>query len=117
VPDLLGFLNHIKPALEKRVAESIASGHSGEVLVGMYPKGIRLTLENGRITFEAWKPDHADHGDAHFPMLTFLQILFGYRSFEELKHAFPDCWWSDHNTRTIIDILFPNKHSNVYGIT
>lgn len=117
VPDLLGFLNHIKPVLEKRLAESIASGHSGEYLIGMYPKGMKLILENGRIAFEDWKPDHADHGNAGFPMLTFLQILFGYRSFEELKHAFPDCWWSDHATRVIIDILFPKKHSNVNGIS
>jgi hypothetical protein len=117
LPDLLSFLNHIKPALEKRLAESIASGHSGEYLIGMYPKGIKLTLENGRIMFENWKPDHAEHGNAGFPMLTFLQILFGYRSFEELKYAFPDCWWSDHTTRMIIDILFPKKHSIVYGIS
>ena len=117
VPDLLGFLNHIKPALEKRLAASIASGHTGEYLIGMYPKGLKLILENGGITFDDWKPDHADHGNAGFPMLTFLQVLFGYRSFEELKHAFPDCWWSDHATHMIIDILFPKKHSNVYGIS
>lgn len=116
VPDLRGFLHHIKPVLEKRLAASIASGHSGEYLIGMYPKGITLILEYGSITLDEWKPDHADHGNAGFPMLTFLQLLFGYRSFEELKHAFPDCWWADHTTRTIVDILFPKKHSNVYGI-
>ena len=33
VPDLAGFLNHIKPALEKRLAESIAAGHSREIKV------------------------------------------------------------------------------------
>jgi len=116
VPDLIGFLNHIKPALEKRLAESIACGHSGEYLIGMYPKGIKLILERGRIEFEPWKPDHADHGNAGFPALTFLQILFGYRSFEELKYAFPDCWWDDDGTRIVVNALFPKKYSNVYGI-
>jgi hypothetical protein len=116
VPDLLGFLNHIKPVLEKRLAESVASGHTGEYLIGMYPKGIKLILENGHITFDHWKPDHADHGNAGFPMLTFTQILFGYRSFEELKHAFPDCWWADENIRILVNALFPKKNSNVYGI-
>jgi hypothetical protein len=116
VPDLLGFLNHIQPALEQRLAESIASGHTGEYLICMYPKGIKLILEKGRIMFENWKPEHADHGDAGFPMLTFLQILFGYRSFEELKHAFPDCWWSDESSRVILSTLFPKKNSHVYGI-
>lgn len=116
VPDLVGFLDHIKPALEKRLAGSIACGHSGEYLIGMYPKGIKLVLEKGRIHIEPWKPNHADHGNAGFPVLTFLQILFGYRSFEELKHAFPDCWWDGDGTRVIINALFPKKHSNVYGI-
>jgi len=117
VPDLIGFLHHIKPALEKRLAESIACGHSGEYLIGMYPRGSKLTLERGHIAgIEPWKPDHADHGNAGFPALTFLQILFGYRSYEELKYAFPDCWWDNDGTRTIINSLFPKKHSNVYGI-
>jgi len=114
VPDLVGFLDHIKPALEKRLAASIACGHSGEYLIGMYPKGVRLILENGRITVEPWQPEHADHGNAAFPMLTFLQILFGYRSFEELKYAFPDCWWSDESTRLLVNILFPKKNSSLY---
>lgn len=114
VPDLVGFLNHIKPVLETRLANSIACGHSGEYRIGMYPKGVRLILENGRIKFDPWKPDHADHGNAGFPMLTFTQILFGYRSFEELKFAFPDCWWSDQNTRLLINILFPKKSSSLY---
>jgi GNAT superfamily N-acetyltransferase len=117
VPDLLGFLHHIQPVLEKRLAESVACGHSGEYLIGMYPKGIKLILERGRIaSIEPWKPDHADHGNAGFPALTFLQILFGYRSFEELKHAFPDCWWDSDQTRAVMNALFPKKHSNVYGI-
>jgi len=117
VPDLVGFLNHIKPVLEKRLANSIACGHSGEYRIGMYPKGIQLILENGRIILEPWKPDHAEAGDAGFPTLTFLKILFGYRSFEELKYAYPDCWWSGDNTRLLVNILFPKKNSSLnYGI-
>jgi hypothetical protein len=116
VPDVLGFLNLIKPVLEQRLAESIARGHSGEYLLGMYPKGIRLTLENGRLYLDPWKPSNAEDGNAVFPMLTFLQILFGYRSFEELDHAFPDCYWADESTRVIINALFPKKNSHVYGI-
>jgi hypothetical protein len=115
--DPLVFLNHIKPVLEKRLAESIACGHSGEYRIVMYPRGIRFTLENGRITLDPWQPDNAEDGNAGFPMLTFLQILFGHRSVDELKHAFPDCWWSDESTRIIISTLFPKKNSNLhYGI-
>lgn len=117
VPDLVGFLNHIQPALERRLAESIACGHSGEYLIGMYPHGVKLVLESGRIAaLEPWQPKHADHGNAGFPALTFLQVLFGYRSFDELQHAFPDCWSDGDETRIIINALFPKKNSNVYGI-
>ena len=41
VPDVAGFLNCIKPVLEKRLANSIACGHSGEYLLSMFPKGVR----------------------------------------------------------------------------
>lgn len=117
VPDLVGFLNHIKPVLEKRLAESVVCGHSGEFLIGMYPKGIKLTLDHGCIAgIEPWKPDHADHGNAGFPELTFLQVTFGYRSFEELKHAFPDCWWDNDGTRAVIKAMFPKKASGPLGV-
>jgi hypothetical protein len=114
VPDVAGFLNHIKPVLEKRLAGSIACGHSGEYLLGMFPKGVRLILESGRITIEPWKPGDADDGNAGFPMLSFLQLLFGYRSLDELRYAFPDCWWSDESTRVIVNALFPKKSSTLY---
>jgi hypothetical protein len=114
VPDVAGFLNHIKPVLEKRLVNSIACGHSGEYLLSMFPKGVRLILESGRITIEPWKPDHADDGNAGFPLLSFLQILFGYRSLDELRYAFPDCWWSDESTRVIVNALFPKKSSTLY---
>ena len=114
LPDLIGFLDHIKPVLETRLANSIVCGHSGEYLIGMYPNGVRLTLENGRIHFDPWKPNDADHGNAGFPMHTFLQILFGHRTFEELKYAFPDCWWSEEGTRIIVNALFPKKNSSLY---
>ena len=117
VPDQVGFLNHIKPALEKRLAESVVCGHSGEFLIGMYPTGFKLTLERGRIAgIEAWKPDHADQGNAAFPALTFLQVLFGYRSFDELRHAFPDCWCDNDGTRAVIQALFPKKTSGPLGV-
>ena len=114
LPDVVGFLDLIKPVLERRLASSIACGHSGEYLIGLYPNGVRLILKNGQITFEPWKPANAQDGSAGFPMLTFLQILFGRRSFEELKYAYPDCWWSDEGARIIVNILFPKKISTVY---
>lgn len=117
LPDPSSFLNHIRPVLERRLAESIAAGHSAELLISMYEKGLRILLERGKVAvIEPWVPGHTDEGSAGYPGLTFLQMLFGHRSFEELRHAFPDCWWDGDTSRVLLNILFPKKSSNVMGI-
>ena len=117
VSDLPGFLNHIKPILEKRLAESIATGVSREFKISFYRAGLRFVIDHGHITtIESWKPAPKDEGDIAFPNLTFLQILFGYRSYEELHYAFPDCWCDEQDVRILINALFPKKASNIYPI-
>lgn len=117
VPDLRAFLEHIKPALETRLAQSIAANHSREIRFSFYRSGVRMVIERGKISsIEPWKPSPKDEGDAAFPGLTFLQLLFGYRSFEELKYAFADCGWDSDEVRLLLNILFPKKLSNVYPI-
>jgi hypothetical protein len=115
VPDLPAFLEHIAPALEKRLAQSPQSGYTGELKVSFYTKGLHLKITNGSITIQAWKPDRIEEGDAFFPDLTFLQLLFGYRSLEELQHAFPDCSGGTDAARALLPILFPKKPSNVWA--
>jgi hypothetical protein len=117
VPDLAGFIRLIAPALEKRLASSIAPGHSGELKISFYKNGLRLLFEKGKlVSVEDWKPSHDEWGSAAFPDLTFLQVLFGYRSFAELHESFADCWWHNEKDRALVDILFPKKISNVIGI-
>ena len=118
VPDLPGFLNHIKPALEKRLAESIAVGHSREIKISFYRAGLRLVIEKGRLrTIEAWKPSPDDGGEIAFPELTFLQLLFGYRSYDELHQSFADCWCDSEEVRALINILFPKKLSDLFPVS
>jgi hypothetical protein len=75
-------------------------------------------LEKGRlVTIEPWKPTPADGGAAAFPDLTFLQILFGYRSYDELHQSFADCWCENEEVRALINILFPKKVSDVFAIS
>lgn len=117
VPDLAGFLNHIRPALEKRIADSIAAGHSREIKISFYRDGLRLLLEKGRLTtIETWKPSPEDEGVIAFPERTFLQILFGYRSYDELHHSFADCWCDSEEVRALVNILFPKKLSDVFPV-
>jgi GNAT acetyltransferase-like protein len=117
VADLVRFLNHIKPALEKRIAASIAAGHSREIKISFYRDGLRLLMEKGRLAvIESWKPSPEDEGAIAFPDRTFLQILFGYRSYDELHESFADCWCDNEEVRVLIDILFPKKLSDVFPV-
>jgi hypothetical protein len=117
VPDLTGFLHHIRPVLEERIAESIAAGHSHEIKVSFFREGLRLVLQKGKlVTIESWKPSPEDEGAAAFPGRTFLQILFGYRSFDELHESFADCWWETEEVRILMDILFPKRLSDVFPL-
>jgi hypothetical protein len=112
VPDLLGFLRHIAPALERRLAQSLAAGHTGELKLNFYREGLRMVFEGGRLArIEPWAPEHAEAGSAGFPGQTFLQILFGYRSMDALRSAFPDCRCDGDDARTLLEALFPKQRS------
>ena len=117
VPDLPLFLRHLAPALEARLATSVAAGHSGELLLNFYGEGLRLALADGRLDrIEAWQAPDGERGGASFPGLTFLQILFGYRSLAELEHAFADCRVTTEEARVLLDALFPKQPSQVWPV-
>lgn len=119
VPDISGFLNRISPLLEKRLENSSVCGHSGEIKITFYRVGIRLVLDNGKIkAVENWRPEPNGHsGDAAFPDLTFLQLVFGYRDLDELKYAFVDCWTNNDTTAALLKAMFPKEMSDVFGIS
>jgi GNAT superfamily N-acetyltransferase len=118
VPDLLGFLRHLAPALDRRLAGSLLAGHSGKVKINFYRSGLQLGFEAGRlVAVEPWQPAPGDDGDAGFPDLTFLQLLFGYRSMDELDHAFADCWASPDRARPLLEALFPKRPSDLWPVS
>lgn len=118
VSDLPGFLHTITPALEQRLAGSLLSGTSRDLKITFYRDGLHLVLEKGRLVCcEPYHPMPVGHaGDAAFPGLTFLQILFGYRSFQELHYAFPDCWAAPE-TAVLLDVLFPRQASDLWPVS
>ncbi len=119
VADIPAFIRHVTPVLEKRLEESACANHSGEVRLTFYRDGVRLVFEEGRLeTVEAWKPAPQGHtGEAAFPGLTFLQLLFGYRSLAELKYAFADCWTNSDATQAMLDSLFPRQPSDIFPVS
>ena len=53
---------------------------------------------------------------ACFPDLAFLQLLFGYRSFDELDYAFADCF-TDEEMPPLVRALFPKQALDVWSVT
>ncbi len=117
VPDLPAFFHYISPVLEKRLARSVLAGHSGEIKLNFYVSNLTLTFEQGRITqIGRFEPKRVEEGDAMFPGLTFLQLLFGYRSIQELTDARADCFTRKAESAILLNILFPKQWSNVIGL-
>lgn len=118
VPDLPAFLRHIAPALERRIACSDIVGYSGGINISFYRSGLRLAMDKGRLsTIEPWMPAPKNEGNAAFPDLTFLQLVFGYRTFEELEQSYADCWYDNDESRVLLCTLFPKKASSVMFVS
>jgi hypothetical protein len=118
VPDLPAFLQLIAPVLEQRLAASPILGYTGELKLSFYRDGVRLVFEQGKLALaERWKPTPFGHsGDAGFPDLTFLSLLFGYRSLETLRSFLADCWVGGDATAVLLDTLFPKQPSIVWPV-
>ena len=112
VPDLPRFMRHIAPALERRLAGSELSGYTGELKLDFYRGGLRLAVGKGRLAAaEPYRrPYWGDDRSGGFPPLVFLQLLFGRRSLDELRYAYPDVWANDEATM-VLETLFPQRGS------
>ena len=120
VADLPAFVTTIAPVLEARLAASEAVGHTGDLRLTFFGDGLRLAFAGGRLALaEAWRETDGPgqpRADAAFPALTFLQLLFGYRSLAELRYAFPDCGVNSERARVLLDALFPPRPSQVWPV-
>ena len=115
VPDIPGFVRHISPVLEERLARSPAAGYTGDLRLNFYRSGLRLAFKRGRVTaVEPWEPD--DKASASFPFLTFLHILFGHHSLDELASVYPDSGPRGDEARLLLETLFPKMPSQVWGL-
>jgi hypothetical protein len=118
VHDLPGFIRHIAPALEKRLADSIAVGHTGKIRINRYSNMLVLSLEGGKLTgVDEETRSPTDYGDLALPELTILQLVFGRSSFYEVHAAHPDAYFDREQACILLNILFPKAHSNVLGVT
>jgi len=118
VPDQSAFIKKISPVLDDRLASSAFANYSGTIDLCFYRNGLQLVFEQGHITTigipEKIDPESAT---ACFPPLVFLHLLFGYRTMDELDHAFTDCYARDDESKNLLDTLFPKKPSDVWVVS
>jgi hypothetical protein len=114
IPDLPVFLKHITPALEKRLENSVMEHYTGILRLNFYRRHLTLVFEKGRLKeVGTYNPGYWDDGDAVFPDQTFLQLLLGYHSLEELQESHPDLHPRNARAAVLLDTLFPKRPSEV----
>lgn len=112
VPDMAAFLRQIAPVLERRLVGSGAHGYSGSLTVSFFDQtGVRLTFERGRLAnVENVTGLYEQSADAGFPWHTFLNVVFGHRSYEQLQAVLPETYCTAQ-AHVLLDALFPLKPS------
>ena len=64
---------------------------------------------------ENWTPETGARGHVCFPDLTFLQLLCGTRSVDELYATYPDCLIMNPGRAALTDALFPKQPSDLWA--
>ncbi len=115
VPDIVGFLRVIAPALERRLAGSKQAGYSGAIALNLYRSGVRIEFDCGRVRgVEEWAATREQPGHVALPDLTVLQLLFGFRSLSELRSHFVDALVQDGPEGATAQVLFPKRASPIW---
>ncbi len=116
VPDLPKLIQRIAPVLEKNISNSPFSGYSGNLKISFYKSDLHIEFQSGALIKAERAPASVWHAaDVCFPDLTFLQLLFGYRSSRELSDFFADCRVSEKFI-PLLDALFPKQNSLIFPI-
>jgi len=116
VPDLAGLVRRITPVIEKRLSVSPFCGYSGKLKIAFYKSDLHLEFHSGALINVEKSPPSVWHAaDVCFPDLTFLQLLFGYRSSRELVDLFADCRVSEKFI-PLLDTLFPKQISLILPV-
>lgn len=119
VADVPGFVRHIAPVLERRLAKSVAVGYTGALKLSFYRDGVRMMFRKGRLAqVGAWTPGRPGEAEsASFPGLSFLHLLLGHRSLEELESSYADCYGNGDEAKLLLRVLFPKKASSVWPLS
>ncbi len=115
VPEMIPFLWHIQPVLERRLEGSGAHRYSGELKIGFYDlTGISLKFDCGKIT-AIESVTGKDGYDISFPWHLLWNVVFGQHNYDDIRVILPDVWASSKGA-VLLDALFPKKKSWIKGV-
>ncbi|NVM46407.1 MAG: GNAT family N-acetyltransferase [Candidatus Lokiarchaeota archaeon] len=117
IPNLKVYFKKIKPILEDRIHNSDFKGLTQDLIISNYTTSYILSFNNGQICdikMEKGYPTEISC-DLKLPGSTLFKLILGDRSFKELKHIIKDALVK-HESRELIDVLFPkeNSYSDTY---
>jgi predicted N-acetyltransferase YhbS len=118
LPDPVGLLRALTPALERRLAASPFAGLTRVVVLSFYRSGAALHFEGGRLAAVSELAADALAGfsaDLRLPPTAFTPLVLGYRNLDELRTAYPDVG-ADARWRLLLDTLFPRGESFLYTV-
>ena len=116
VPDLPAFIRHIEPVLERRLENSGAHGYTGELRVNFYDMtGLTIRFAKGKIVDVKVGTMAQERAQAAFPYDSFLNVLFGHRSINEINHVLPETY-ARRDAGVLLDIMFPKKQPYVVAL-
>jgi hypothetical protein len=111
LPDLAALLHTIGPVLERRLARSPFAGLSRSLTLCFYRDSVQMAFDRGRLVGVA-QGGPCD-GGFRFPPLTFTPVLFGWRTVEQMRLAFPDLSVPDED-KLLVETLFSPMAGFVY---
>jgi len=117
IADMSGFIRHIAPLLDARLAASPLACFNGLIALSFYTGGLRLRFESGCLTEAEDLIEPPGNPGAAFPGRTFLQLLLGSRSLADLEYAFPgETLVHSDTARLLLETLFPKSPSSVWPV-
>lgn len=117
IPDHVAFIKRIAPVLERRLEGSGAKGYTGYFCISFHDfNHLTIQFEQGKvIDVHDRKVAECAKANAQFPFNTWLNIVFGFHSHDDLHNVLPDARIS-RDMAVLLEILFPKKPSSLYAI-
>lgn len=116
VPSLAGLLQEITPVLEQRLTQSAARHYTGELKITFYDKtGLTLKFTDGKLSAITDDPPPLHKEHAGFPFHSFLSVVFGHHTVDELRQTMPDVYVTG-KAAVLLEALFPKQRSWLMGV-